>query len=71
MFQILSTFMLWSKGIGGVRVLTDKEVEKYRVCSGDMHTVFAPYKDSMRKGYSPTTAVDFAAVNKCTGMPSS
>ena len=71
MFQILSTFMLWSKGIGGVPVLTEKEVEKYRVCSGDSHTKFTPYKDSLRTGFSPTESVDFAAVNKCTGMSSS
>ncbi len=47
MFQILSKFMLWSKIFGGVRVLTQREVEIYMRYSGETHTYCVPFKDRL------------------------
>jgi hypothetical protein len=47
MFAILRTDMLWTTGIGGIRVLSADEVSKFKLCSPDngAGVKFVPYQD--------------------------
>ena len=68
---------LWSKGVAGVRVLTDDEVAKYKDCSAGngAGTVFFPYShltgNANDTGFvamnqNLTAQVDYSAVKYCS-----
>jgi hypothetical protein len=46
MFQILSKFMTWSKIFGGVRVLTQREVDGFMMYCGETHAFCEPVKNN-------------------------
>ncbi len=56
-------------GIAGERVLSNTEIEKYRVCSGDLKTKFdLNYEDYTRNGHYTKTYIDYAPYQWCTGF---
>ncbi len=77
MFETLAQFeklvgtSLAYRGVNGEFVLSDqKEVDKYRVCSGDNFTEFGPYvKFQPWHGFIAVSKdVDFAPYKPCTGF---
>ncbi len=79
MFQILDQLekstgtktLLAYKGVNGEDILSNqKEVDKYRVCSGDNFTEFGPYvKSEPWYGFIPVSKhIDFRPYQPCTGF---
>lgn len=56
-------------GNAGEKVLSNSEIETYRVCSGDVKTKFdLNYEDYTRSGHYSKTYIDYAPYQWCTGF---